>query len=151
MAQSAKSLDHKPQSQFVMPVIWGAAAGCFTLSPAITSAKEVNPEYRLVGERVLKTVKRFSQAAPAVVSDDPLPAWANQVKTGGKMEKAIFALKDITYIFCGVAEGAGENGVLSLPVQENTKVRDLLNAETLSAEKNFTLSSETGSGENHQG
>ena len=65
-------------------------------------------------------------------------------KTGGKMEKAIFALKDITYIFCGVAEGAGENGVLSFPVQENTEIRDLLNAETLSAEKNFTLSLKPG-------
>ncbi len=142
MAQSAKSLDHN-QSQFVMPVIWGAR-GVFYFIASNYLSKEVNPEYRLVGERVLKTVKRFSEAAPAVVSDDPLPAWANQVKTGGKMEKAIFALKDITYIFCGVAEGAGENGVLSFPVQENTEIRDLLNAETLSAEKNFTLSLKPG-------
>ena len=50
----------------------------------------------------------------------------------------------ITYIFCGVAEGAGENGVLNFPVQENTEIRDLLNAETLSAEKNFTLSLKPG-------
>ena len=142
MAQSAKSLDHN-QSQFVMPVIWGAR-GVFYFIASNYLSKEVNPEYRLVGERVLKTVKRFSEAAPAVVSDDPLPAWANQVKTGGKMEKAIFALKGITYIFCGVAEGAGENGGLSFPVQENTEIRDLLNAETLSAEKNFTLSLKPG-------
>ena len=68
----------------------------------------------------------------------------HELVTDEDISKAIFALKDITYIFCGVAEGAGENGVLSFPVQENTEIRDLLNAETLSAEKNFTLSLKPG-------
>ena len=55
------------------------------------------------------------------------------------MEKAIFALKNATYIFCGVAESADGDGTLSFPVQKNTEIRDLLNDKTLSAEKEFTL------------
>lgn len=137
MAQSAKSLDYN-QSQFVMPVIWGAR-GIFYFCRRNYTTPKVNPEFMLVRDRVLKTVKRFSEAAPAVVSDDPLPVWTKQLKTDGKMETALFALKGTTYLFCGVADGADEEGSLSFPVRKGMEIHDLLNDKPCAAEKIFFL------------
>ncbi len=127
---TASSLDYN-QYNFVMPIIWGAR-GVFYFTYRNLIDPKTNPECAELRPRVLDTVKRFSEIAPAIIAGEPLQEWTESVKTTGSMEHKIFASKDAAYLFCGVAAGASEGGAIEAVIPAGKKLRDVLNAQPLS-------------------
>jgi hypothetical protein len=87
-----------------MPIIWGAR-GVFYFTYRNLVDPKTNPECAELRPRVLDTVKRFSEIAPAIIAGEPLQEWTKSVKTTGSMEHKVFAAKDAAYLFCGVGGG----------------------------------------------
>lgn len=129
----ASSLEYN-QYNFVLPVIWGAR-GIFYFTYRNVNDPKTNPQYQELRPRVLNTVKRFSEIAPAIISETPLPEWTNAVKAAGNMEYKFFADNGTVYLFCGVAANASGNGSLTLPVPSGKTIRDVLNDQPLEAVK----------------
>ena len=144
-AQSATSLDYN-QSNFVMPVIWGASGIFYWWMPNLEGGKEGNLEYRKLAPRVLNSFKRFSEIAPALISGETLPDWTKQIQTEGAMEHKLFARQGKVYIFCGVANGSPKNGTIRLPIPAGRTLRDVLNDQQLEANNEFLLKLHPGQG-----
>lgn len=142
---TASSLDYN-QSNFVMPVIWGASGIFYWWMPNLEGGKEGNLEYRKLAPRVLNSFKRFSEIAPALISGETLPDWTKQIQTEGAMEHKLFARQGKVYIFCGVANGSPENGTIRLPIPAGRTLRDVLNDQQLEANNEFLLKLHPGQG-----
>ncbi len=140
---TASSLDYN-QSNFVMPIIWGAS-GVFYFTLRNLENADHNLEYKALAPRVLNSFKRFSEIAPAIISGEALPDWTKSIKYEGAMEHKIFANQGNVYIFCGVAADAQENGKISFTVPVGKKLRDVLNDQALST-GNFSLELSSGQG-----
>ena len=141
---TASSLDYN-QSNFVMPVIWGASGIFYYTLPNLESP-EYNLEYRELAPRVLNSFKRFSEIAPALISGEALPDWSKQIKTRGAMEHKLFAWQGKVYIFCGVADGSSEDGTIHFQIPNGKSLRDVLNAQRLEANGAFSLELHPGQG-----
>ncbi len=128
-AQDASSLDYN-QSNFVMPVIWGAR-GIFYFTYRNVLNADTNPQYAELKPRVLDTAKRFGEISQAIVSGDPLPQWSDTIKVTGPMEYKVFADGVKTYIFCGVADSKQEKGTLKFTAPAGKSLRDVLNAQPM--------------------
>lgn len=125
MAQSATSLDYN-QSNFVMPVIWGAR-GIFYFTYSNLRDRKVNPRCAELKPRVLDTARRFGEISQSIVAGDPLPKWSDTVKTTGKLEYKAFADQGACYIFCGVAADKETGGTLTFTPPAGKRLRDVLN------------------------
>ncbi len=140
---TASSLDYN-QSNFVMPIIWGAS-GIFYYTLRNLELEEYNRQYKELAPRVLNSFKRFSEIAPAIISGEALPDWTKSIKFEGAMEHKIFANQGKVYIFCGVAADGQENGKISFAVPAAKQLRDVLNDQALSV-GNFSLELSPGQG-----
>jgi hypothetical protein len=125
--QKAQSLEWY-QYEFVMPVLYGARGVYYWTLRAIT---ETNLEGNLIRERLYQTSSRFAQAAPAIVSDQANPDWAQNVTASGNAEYLVKTRDGRTYVLCGVHRDGGE-GSLEIPVPAGSAVRDVLADEAIS-------------------
>ena len=141
-AQSATSLDYN-QSNFVMPVIWGAR-GIFYFMYANLTEPKVNPQYAELRPRVLETARRFGEISQSIVAGDPLPDWAGKVNITGEMEYKVFADGGKSYLFCGVADAAQKGGSIQFPVPAGKQLRDVLNDRPVEAKPMFSLELQPG-------
>lgn len=126
--------------EFVMPTIYGARGVFYWQLGAIRFS---NPEGHLIGERLYQTSSRFARVAPAIVSDEPNPEWAEQIEVSGDMEHLVRSRDGKTYLLCGVHRDKKAGG-LKIQFPSPRLVRDVLWAEELGVLDSVDVSLEGG-------
>lgn len=102
--------------EMFMPIIYGARG----ISYWMYSTARWHKKDKDLFNRVLDTAKDVSQITPAIVSEEPLPAWTPQHTVSGGGAKLTCAKDGAVYILAGQPAGK-ESGLLTFTLPANVK------------------------------